>query len=62
VIHGLRHCRDGTAIAVGSMRRHTCAVPGRAHAIESGDAVFAGGTLFMPDVRTARSGFMLPDL
>jgi hypothetical protein len=44
------------------MRRHTCAVPGRAHAIESGDAVFAGGTLFMPDVRTARSGFMLPDL
>lgn len=51
---------DGEAFPIGQLHAHALAVPGHtpacmAYQVE--DAVFAGDTLFMPDVGTARCDF-----
>lgn len=52
--------QDGESITVGSLVGKTLFVPGHTPvcvAYQFGDAVFAGDTLFVPDVGTARSDF-----
>jgi glyoxylase-like metal-dependent hydrolase (beta-lactamase superfamily II) len=51
---------DGETFAVGALAFRVLAVPGHTPACvayQVGDAVFAGDTLFMPDVGTARTDF-----
>ena len=52
--------RDGEAFAIGALTGRVLHVPGHTPAdvaYQVGDAVFAGDTLFMPDVGTARCDF-----
>ncbi|MFD0666163.1 MBL fold metallo-hydrolase [Ramlibacter sp. MAHUQ-53] len=51
---------DGETFAIGALQARVLAVPGHTPAcvaFEVGDAVFAGDTLFPPDVGTARCDF-----
>ena len=51
---------DGQEIACGDLRLKAIATPGHTPAcmaFETGDAIFVGDTLFMPDVGTARCDF-----
>lgn len=52
--------RDGETFSVGDLEFRVLAVPGHTPACiayQVGDAVFAGDTIFMPDVGTARTDF-----
>ena len=52
--------RDGETFGFGSLHGQVMAVPGHTPACVAyrvGDAVFAGDTIFMPDVGTARTDF-----
>ena len=52
--------RDGETFGIGSLHGQVMAVPGHTPACVAyrvGDAVFAGDTIFMPDVGTARTDF-----
>ena len=52
--------KDGEAFQIGQLSATVIAVPGHTPACvayQSGDAVFAGDTIFMPDVGTARCDF-----
>ena len=52
--------RDGETFEIGSLHGQVMAVPGHTPACVAyrvGDAVFAGDTIFMPDVGTARTDF-----
>uniref|UniRef100_A0A4W5LR27 Metallo-beta-lactamase domain-containing protein n=1 Tax=Hucho hucho TaxID=62062 RepID=A0A4W5LR27_9TELE len=51
---------DGDTVTIGKLTANIIAVPGHTPAdiaIQIGDAVFVGDTLFMPDVGTARCDF-----